>query len=153
MVWGIDRKLPLLQYLGAVATTQGRCIAFPNIYQHQVQPFELADPTKPGHRKIVALFLVDPHLETPRPSTTNVPLQRRDWMRRTLLDVARAAGERPLKKLPNELIDIILDHVGDGLVDRTQAEKYRDELMKERSAMIKANTDVMFNAQFNMCEH
>ena len=74
-------------------------------------------------------------------------------MRETLFDIARAPGERPLKKLPNELIDIILNHVGDGLIDRAQAEKYRDELMKERSAMIKANTDDMFTVQFNMCEH
>jgi len=142
-----------VQYLGEVATTQGRCIAFPNLYQHQVQPFELVDPTKPGHRKIIALFLVDPHLEKPRPSTTNVPPQRLDWIREALFDVARAPGDRPLKKLPNELIDLILKHVGDGLMDRTQAEKYRDMLMEERSVMIQANTDRMFNVRFNMCEH
>lgn len=38
----------LAQYLGGVITKQDRCLVFPNIYQHQVQPFKLTDPTKPG---------------------------------------------------------------------------------------------------------
>ena len=37
-------------------------LAFPNVVQHRVSPFRLADPTRPGHRKLLALFLVDPHI-------------------------------------------------------------------------------------------
>jgi len=50
---------------------EGRCIAFPNIYQHRVSPFELRDKSKPGHRKILAFFLVDPTLGQPRPVVPN----------------------------------------------------------------------------------
>jgi len=59
------------QEIGSISTSEGRCIAFPNIYQHRVSPFELIDKTKPGHRKIVALFLVDPTLGQPRPVNPN----------------------------------------------------------------------------------
>ena len=32
----------------------------PNVYVHMVQPLELADKSKPGNRKILDLFLIDP---------------------------------------------------------------------------------------------
>ncbi|CAE6521604.1 unnamed protein product [Rhizoctonia solani] len=75
--WGMGRDDPCVNELGSVITCQDRCIAFPNTYQHRVSPFELADKSKPGHRKIVALFLVDPAIH--RPSTTTVPPQQADW--------------------------------------------------------------------------
>jgi hypothetical protein len=70
-------NLPAVQQVGAVLCTEGRLLTFPNILQHQVQPFTLADPTKNGHRKILALFLVDPGIRII--STANVPPQQRDW--------------------------------------------------------------------------
>jgi len=63
--------------LGSVACTEGRLLTFPNLLQHRVEPFSLADPTKPGHRKILALFLVDPNIRII--STANVPPQQKSW--------------------------------------------------------------------------
>ncbi|KAF9481710.1 hypothetical protein BDN70DRAFT_876031 [Pholiota conissans] len=45
-----------------VDTREGRLLMFPNTWQHRVGPFKLVDPSKPGHRKIVALFLVDSYI-------------------------------------------------------------------------------------------
>ncbi|KZV97535.1 hypothetical protein EXIGLDRAFT_832794 [Exidia glandulosa HHB12029] len=59
VVWGLETGGLLVQDLGSLDTKCGRCIAFPNIFQHRVAPFSLLDKTKPGHRKILALFLVD----------------------------------------------------------------------------------------------
>src|SRR5690606_25476567 len=59
-VYGLADEDQLNQYLGAVETSPGRCLAFPNVLQHRVAPFQLADPTRPGHRKILAFFLIDP---------------------------------------------------------------------------------------------
>ncbi|KAL4770703.1 hypothetical protein BDW60DRAFT_208797 [Aspergillus nidulans var. acristatus] len=56
-----SNEVPITQDLGSVDTKEGRLITFPNTLQHRVSPFSLADPSKPGHRKILALFLVDPH--------------------------------------------------------------------------------------------
>mmetsp|Transcript_1125 Transcript_1125/g.1019 ORF Transcript_1125/g.1019 Transcript_1125/m.1019 type:complete len:107 (-) Transcript_1125:431-751(-) len=48
------------QEIGYIETKEGRCIAFPNLYQHRISPFTLKDKTKPGHRKVLVFFLVDP---------------------------------------------------------------------------------------------
>ncbi|OJD23982.1 hypothetical protein ACJ73_04661 [Blastomyces percursus] len=54
----------------------GRLLTFPNVLQHRVSPFHLEDASKPGHKKILALFLVDPNIRVI--SSANVPCQRRD---------------------------------------------------------------------------
>ncbi|QES47253.1 DUF4246 domain-containing protein [Streptomyces venezuelae] len=59
-VYGLDDEDALNQVLGSVPTPAGRCLAFPNVLQHRVDAFRLMDPTRPGHRKILAFFLVDP---------------------------------------------------------------------------------------------
>jgi hypothetical protein len=65
------------QHLGSVVCKEGRLLTFPNVVQHCVSPFSLEDKTKPGHRKILALFLIDPHRRII--STANVPPQQEDW--------------------------------------------------------------------------
>ncbi|KAG0222978.1 hypothetical protein BGW41_005771 [Actinomortierella wolfii] len=64
----------LSQPLDGIVTKEDRCIVFPNIFQHQVQPFSLADSTKPGSRGILVFFLVDPSRRIL--STTHVPPQQ-----------------------------------------------------------------------------
>jgi hypothetical protein len=54
-----------------------------------------------GHRKPLAVFLVDLHI--PMLSTANLPPQRRDWW----TDEVRKVG--PLAKLPKELFDIVIE--------------------------------------------
>ncbi|KAJ4298808.1 hypothetical protein N0V88_003846 [Collariella sp. IMI 366227] len=74
---GIGMDAPCLQNYGSVMTRQGRLLAFPNVFQHRVSGFRLADPTKPGHRRFIALWLVDP--VTRIISTANVPPQQAEW--------------------------------------------------------------------------
>lgn len=83
---------PCLQNYGSVATTQGRLLAFPNVMQHRVAPFELVDKEKSGHRQFVALWLVDPYQRIV--STANVPPQQMSWM-----------AEEALKKSASETED------------------------------------------------
>ncbi|KAH9263556.1 hypothetical protein BASA83_013045 [Batrachochytrium salamandrivorans] len=60
-VYGIsNEETETNQHLGSLDALPGRCIVFPNMLQHKVMPFELADPSKPGVRKILAFFLIDP---------------------------------------------------------------------------------------------
>ncbi|KIP03673.1 hypothetical protein PHLGIDRAFT_110570 [Phlebiopsis gigantea 11061_1 CR5-6] len=158
-VFGISLDDPLNQVLGSVVTKQGRCLAFPNLYQHKVRPFELVDKSQPGHRKILALFLVDPALESPRLSTSDIAPQQQDEVCALLHDVASqlGAGGHPaqrkgLGKLPNEVLDMIVDQA-DFVMTRREAEEYRLRLMDERGIMVGENTELMFAAPFNMCEH
>ena len=87
-VFGLEQHGNTIQDVGSVETREGRLITFPNVLQHRVQPFKLADPTKPGHRKIVALFLVDPNLRVI--STADVPCQRQDWWAEEVLKTSQS---------------------------------------------------------------
>jgi hypothetical protein len=53
-VFGLVNEEALNQPLGHVITQEDRCIAFPNMYQHQVAPFQLVDPKKPGLMNLMA---------------------------------------------------------------------------------------------------
>ncbi|TFY64227.1 hypothetical protein EVJ58_g2765 [Rhodofomes roseus] len=142
-LYGIDRDDRCVQDVGKVITKQDRCIAFPNLYQHLVSPFRLADPTKPGHRKILVFFLVDPHIKIP--SASIVAPQQASWVQRAL------PGTVLWERLPVELQDIVLNYA-DFMTDQ-QAKAYREELMNERTAFVETVDENRFGHEFNMCEH
>ncbi|KAI0668982.1 hypothetical protein C8Q78DRAFT_1044020, partial [Trametes maxima] len=108
LVYGIGRGTPLSQRIGDVVATEDKCLAFPNVYQHCVAPFELADHSRQGHRKILALFLVDPFKAIH--STSQVPPQQERWYRDAV------SGEGSLfRRLPREIFDLIMDIVLEGV--------------------------------------
>ncbi|KIO24286.1 hypothetical protein M407DRAFT_77137 [Tulasnella calospora MUT 4182] len=150
LTWGMERGGPNNQVVGAVKTSQNRCIAFPNIYQHQVSSFKLVDPTKPGHRKIVALFLVDP--EHRIPSTSNIPPQQSHWTRKAIFEALAKGNHRMKVSLPVELVDMVVDHL-DNLMTLAEAKAYREELMDERTAFVDVVNEQHFCTDFNFCEH
>ncbi|KAJ4115383.1 hypothetical protein NW768_011235 [Fusarium equiseti] len=117
----------LIQSIGSVLTREKRALFFPNVFQHHVNSFKLADPTKPGHRKILALFLVDPAI--PVISTANVPPQQKAWW-------------------PEEL-----NPTGDLPFDEEKAKEFRKELMEERSANEFRSDQKIKNAEWDFCEH
>ena len=77
-VYCLATEMPLVQDIGSVTCVQGRSLAWPNILQHKVEGFRLEDPTKPGVRKILVFFLVDPGLRVL--STAHIPPQQQAWM-------------------------------------------------------------------------
>ena len=134
----LSRDSPCVQVIGDVITKTGRSVAFPNLYQHQVQPFRLEDPTKPGHRKILAFFLVDPTQRVP--SATDVAPQQREWA----TDAMYHAGQNSaFAKLPIELITLISGE-NEGAMTRLEAENYRAELISERIAAGEDNETTYF---------
>ncbi|KAJ7982922.1 hypothetical protein DFH06DRAFT_1171924 [Mycena polygramma] len=150
MLYGIQRDGNCCQDLGSITTPAGRALAWPNIYQHCVAPFHLTDPTKPGHRKILAIFLIDPSIE-PIPSTTNVPPQQADWAFDALED-ARSDSGSAFSCLPPELSNSIHERLPETFMTRAEAEAYRLELMKERTRFVGVNGGKLVHS-FNMCEH
>ena len=123
---------------GDIIIKTHRCVAFPNLYQHQVQPFRLEDPTKPGHRKILVFFLVDPTQRVP--SATDVAPQQREWVTEALHD---ADANSALKRLPLEIL-IMIPKENDGTITRSEAEEYRVRLMAERTVSVDENTQGYF---------
>ena len=132
------RESILVQEIGDVITKTHRCVAFPNLYQHQVQPFHLEDPTRPGHRKILVFFMVDPTQRVP--SATDVGPQQREWV----AEAMHGAGPNSmLSRLPVELLPMIYEENGETMT-RLEAEKYREQLMAERTVFVQANNEAYF---------
>ncbi|MFF7300054.1 DUF4246 family protein [Streptomyces sp. NPDC008265] len=90
-IYGLENEDAMNQVLGSVATPAGRSLAFPNVLQHRVGSFRLADATRPGYRKILAFFLVDPSERIV--STTDVPPQQ-PWSDTTTMTLEEAKGFR-----------------------------------------------------------
>ncbi|OJD29659.1 uncharacterized protein BKCO1_750003 [Diplodia corticola] len=140
-----------VQPLGRVATPPARLLAFPNTLQHRVDAFQLADPTRPGWRKILAMFLVDPRQRVL--SSANVPPQRRDWWVREVREsVAR------LRDLPEAVWREVVGYLGEGEEWNAgwgweEAVKVREEVMAERGRLGKELEGVVKERVFNFCEH
>lgn len=148
---GIENDGPMVQELGSVLTRQGRMLAFPNIVQHRVGRFELKDRSRPGHRKILAMFLIDPHRRIP--STATCPPQQKDWwapmIRRQAAEEAAFVAEvekgvvgqdakpvtytKGLGSLPAEVLEQVIDMVDEFPLTWKQAVMYRKKLMAERA--------------------
>ncbi|KAJ6787607.1 hypothetical protein PWT90_05008 [Aphanocladium album] len=150
---GIERALAIdaagstLQDVGSVQTRPGRALFFPNLYQHRVSPFELADKSRPGHRKILALFLVDP--KVPVLSTANVPPQQREWWER---EVSMSADAIVSRRLPNEIRDMVMDGI-DFPISLDEAKKIRQDFMSERKVLVNDAESRWDQTEFNFCEH
>ncbi|KAJ7688979.1 hypothetical protein B0H17DRAFT_1012339 [Mycena rosella] len=139
------------QDLGRVVIQEGRALAWPNLFQHCVGPFNLADSCKPGHRKILAIFLVDPTID-PIVSATDIPPQQAEWAA-DALDKAHADPTSNLAKVPQELSDMVKEHLPSTLMTLEEAKEYRLQLMKERTVFEKDHRLTAYNQTFNMCEH
>ena len=133
---------PAIQNLGKVLTQESRLLCFANVMQHKVSPSKLKDPTKPGHRKLLALFLVDPHIKII--STENVPPQQHVWWRE---NVATFSGL--FEKLPPELAENVLNGVDFPVTLETTREQ-RLELMEERKQFALYSETVYEDKTFNV---
>ncbi|OLY78307.1 hypothetical protein AYI68_g1846 [Smittium mucronatum] len=143
--YGLKDGDPLVQYVGHIDSIKGRCIVFPNIYQHKVQPFELLDFTKPGFRKILCYFLIDPSKRIL--STAIVPPQQKSWF-----DIELNKNNNKISSLPPEITDMIIKEV-EWPMSLEKAKKHRCELMEERKFYILKESKEIFERPFSLCEH
>ncbi|KAK3690210.1 hypothetical protein B0T22DRAFT_499692 [Podospora appendiculata] len=168
-----------IQNYGSVETRQGRMLAFPNTFQHRVSPFKLIDPTRPGHRRFIALWLVDPNQRII--STANVPPQQQDWWTEAVFGSGKTAnlGQVPdevlqllaeegvakdlpkekleglRSRLPNEVMDMVRKQgvKPAGLMTVEEAKEHRIKLMDIRSRF-HDRSEAGWNAEtYSFCEH
>jgi len=120
---------------------------FFSVYQHRVEPFELADPTQPGRRTIVAFFLCDPTYRIP--STSDVPPHRLDWLQHFLASGSKTPSS--LLRLPQEIKDRIVEflRLDETILSREDAETVRASLKAERSAVKQAQDEEIFEYGFS----
>ena len=146
--YGLEDEQPLNQELGHVVAKEGRSIAFPNLYQHSVEPFELEDKTRPGHRKILVYFLVDPFQRVL--STADVPPQQRSWVSHQYDSPLHAI--LGVVGIPEDVIAYLFEFL-DYPLSRADAEDIRAKLMEERSRYVDEVTEQVFERPFSLCEH
>jgi hypothetical protein len=108
---------------GTVRVSQGRLVTFPNLLEHRYEPFALADPSRPGCFRSIALYLVDPHCRVC--STRNVPPQQHHWWAQAISHDLAAAG------LPQEIIDEIIQGTDSWPMGLPEARRHRREFLKE----------------------
>lgn len=133
---------PAIQEIGSIATPQGRLLSFPNTFQHKVEPFHLVDPTQPGHRRFIVLWLVDPNCRVL--STANVPPQQLEWW-------TEKASETLKEVFSPELRSMVDDQLEADCMTLDEAKAYRLELMAERTTFTKEVQSSI--EKYNFCEH
>ena len=148
-IFGCENEKEAVQFIGSVETREGRLLTFPNILHHRVEPFQLADTTKPGHRRIVALFLVDPNIKIT--STAHVPCQQQHWWWEVVMAKKLKAALSSVP-VPVEVQDVILEDV-DFPFSLKEAKALRLELMEERKDFTLRHGEVLKEVTFSLCEH
>jgi hypothetical protein len=148
--------------------------------QHRVSSFRLEDPTKPGHRRFIALWLVDPTQRII--STANLPPQQMDWRLGSTFGETAGARATAIAKLPTELATLLkekgldtnnsavdkakfppelmemvrkrFDADGDALpMGLEEAKEHRLKLMRARSAFVKTSESGWQQHSYSFCEH
>lgn len=149
-IFGCENWKEAVQNIGSVETREGRLLTFPNVLHHRVEPFELADPTLPGHRRIVALFLVDPNLTII--STARVPCQQQEWWWEAVMATEQTTTKTTITSLPLELQDAVLEDV-DFPFSLKEAKDLRLDLMEERKDFTLSHEEALEKITFSFCEH
>ncbi|ANZ74115.1 BA75_00562T0 [Komagataella pastoris] len=149
-IFGLWHEGNLTKYLGSVDCIENRLLIFPNLYQHHVDPFELVDKTKPGHRKILCFFLVDPDNKHTIASD-KVPPQQQDILGDKITSFL---GKETSSQFPDEILELIASKV-QYTMSLDEAKKVRERLMKERAPFeeFEWGDGLAYNTLFNLCEH
>ncbi|KAK5665085.1 hypothetical protein QVD99_007942 [Batrachochytrium dendrobatidis] len=136
-VYDTDRESLRNQYIGSLELPNGRCAVYPNRYQHKEQSFELADPTQPGHCKILTFFVVNPSCRIV--STAHVAPQQPQWYNSSL-DKAH---------VPPELWNDITQYI-QGVQSPAEAKHYRDELTSDRTQITAVYNKDIYERVYNL---
>lgn len=141
-----------------------------------MSPFSLIDKTRPGHRRFIALWLVDPYQRII--STANVPPQQQDWWFDSIVgdtqkpapeavpatdDASSSSTVKPEKKrklpfeLPLELMDMVWENFASsedkGLMSEEEAKEHRIKLMEMRTTFVDKSDKTWHAQTYSFCEH
>ncbi|EGF77530.1 hypothetical protein BATDEDRAFT_13863 [Batrachochytrium dendrobatidis JAM81] len=136
-VYGIDQESRRNQYIGSLELPNGRCVVYPNRYQHKEQSFELADPAQSGHCKILTFFVVNSVCRIV--STAHVAPQQPQWYNSSF-------DKTPiLPELWNDATQYI-----QGVQSPAEAKHYRDELTSDRTQITAAYNEEIYEQAYNL---
>lgn len=125
-IFGLENGGPAVQEVGDCSCKDGRVIAYPNSMQHRVEPIELIDKSREGHRRALVLYLIDPNIRII--STANVPPQRLDWREEA------QRYQNNIDKVPAKGDDFVLNRQEGFPFTMDEAREFRRKLKQERAA-------------------
>ncbi|KAJ7747663.1 hypothetical protein DFH07DRAFT_704087, partial [Mycena maculata] len=131
ILYGVERGDPCVQEIGSMIMKARRVLSYPNLFQHRVSSSRLRDPSRPGHRKILQISLVNPAMDR-IPSATDIPPQQADRAAEAL-QAAWADPASLLSRLPQELIAVIVEKFPTTIMRGDEARAYRSELVVEHT--------------------
>ncbi|ONH66703.1 hypothetical protein BON22_3575 [Cyberlindnera fabianii] len=144
-IFGLQEEQLLVRNIGEVTSETNKVVIWPNLFQHHVERFELADKSKKGHRKIMCFFICDPYNDQVL-ATDKVPMQRKDWWDDATLGMTDEEKAKISKASDGKLLQTL-----------EQAFKIREELMAERAIDAELDPDdyseMAYRTFFNLCEH
>ena len=146
VIYGLENDESLINNMGSVLTVGKRCIAFPNLFQHKVEPFQLLDPSKCGHRRILVFFIVNPDVRIPSTATLE-PKQISLYRDRMIPECLKNSF------IIDPLWDMIIQYSGDHIWTLEEAREHRVKLMHERKFIQSKQNEVFFEREFSLCEH
>ena len=132
--------IPGEQTLGSVFLPLGHLVALPNTLQHRLEPLSLLDRERPGHLRILLLYLVDPHYRIA--STANVPPQQHEWWADAVLDNGVFAGQWA-ESVPREIRQMIDEATEEWPMGRAEARWVKAEVERERAQALEAVREEM----------
>ena len=135
--------------MGAIPTTQGRMIVFPNDIQHRVVGVGNSSDTEIATRKILCFFLVNPDVNLI--STMDVPQQQWERVKYTQAVWLTLVSKRMGKQLPKEMVMYIIEKAKYGFTWE-EALQHRLNLMKERKFFVNDQNEEM-EREYSLCEH
>eukprot|EP00892_Ulva_mutabilis_P004380 jgi/Ulvmu1/2313/UM013_0161.1 len=140
-VYSMEDFCALNDPLGSALCKSGHALCWRNALQDRVTPFKLADPTRPGVRKIAAVFIVHPDRRVL--STRDVPPQQPEW---------HDTESRLDSTMPPD-VKLQLDAFMEFPVLLEGAKVLRAELMKERSRVEVNVSEAGYERKIYLCDH
>ncbi|KAJ2017075.1 hypothetical protein GGI08_003946 [Coemansia sp. S2] len=122
------------QPVGEVEIKSGSYICYPNFYQTKMPSFELADPTRPGHVKYIAFYVVGPTQRLV--STQIVPPQQPNWA---------SSSSNAAVSVVEGMNDLSLDNA------RTPEEDKEESVIKRADSLQRLHTNCNRNISKRFC--
>ena len=139
--WGLRDRDPCNQCIGSVRVRSGLAIAFPNFYQSRLRGVRLTGDKKQGRLTVLVFYLIDPDIP-PVISTEDVPPQQQEW-------ISQAVQDSLDSRFPTELVEKITSMV-DSLFSEDEADRYRNDMRRERDTFIELNNSRFFSVPFDI---
>ncbi|KAJ2060356.1 hypothetical protein GGI17_003805 [Coemansia sp. S146] len=122
------------QEVGEIEIKSGSYICYPNFYQTKMPSFELENPTRPGHLKYIAFYIVGPTQRLV--STQIVPPQQPNW------DIS--SSDSASTNIVEGMSDLSLDNTGTLEEDKEKSATERADILQRLHATCNRNVAKRF---------